>query len=243
MNDMNIEMPTQEEKNRAITAILDAEPLLPEGKRIWSEWTKLPISVLFFGVEDALFLACVLGVLCLVPAAAAAAQNMPAAPLLFLISPCLYGLMQGLTDWKERMCRTYEWKKSCLISLKSLTALRMLIFGGVSTGVCVPVNVLLRYVSGSRHGLIWMLGLSFSSLFLYAALSLACGRIRIGRAALFGAPAVWVLAGIILIKSRAAADFLLKIPAYVFCITAVLSLGLYLFELRNHILKPLEGGA
>ena len=42
-----------------------------------------------------------------------------------------------------------EWKQVCRISLPTLTAWRMLVFGGVAVVLCVPGNLLL---SGSCEG-------------------------------------------------------------------------------------------
>lgn len=243
MIDMNIEMPADDEKNQAVCAILDSAPLLTERERLRRSITHIPISVLFFGVGDSLFLACILGALCLVPVTAAAAQKVPVPSLLFLFSPLLYGLLQGLTAWKELMCGTYEWKQSCRIPLRTLTGLRMLIFGGASTVVCVPVSVILRYVSGGTVGLLWMLALSFSSLFLYASLTLSLQRSTVRWVTLAVAPAIWVGVGIVLIKFKGASRLLMEIPAFVFCLIAALSLGLFLSQIKRCILKPVEGGA
>ena len=49
----------------------------------------------------------------------------------------------------------------------------MLVFGGVAVVLCVPGNLLLWHLRGGQDSLLWMLALSFSSLFLYAALSLS----------------------------------------------------------------------
>ena len=54
----------------------------------------------------------------------AAGEALPS--LLFLFSPALYALLQGLTQWKEGMSHTMEWKQACRISLPTLTAWRML---------------------------------------------------------------------------------------------------------------------
>ena len=239
MDNWKVPMPVPEEKDRAISAILDAGLPEAEPTRLLGQWKALPLSVLFFGTGDCLFLACLLAALGFVPLVAAAARELPLAPLLFLLSPCLYALLQGLTAWKERMSGTLEWKSTCRISLRALTALRMLVFGGVSTVVCVPANVVLWQVSGCRLGLGWMLGLSFSSLFLYAALSLACQR---PGWAMLAAPAVWSVIGSAPLWSRRAAVFLEGVPALVFLLIALGGLTAYLLELRSYLSKPLEGG-
>ena len=171
-----IPMPTTAQRDRAVAAILaqGLPPREPLGKRILRTARTLPPSVLFFGVGDCLFLAVLLALVCLTPAAWAVAQREALPSLLFLFSPALYALLQGLTQWKEEMSHMLEWKQACRISLPTLTAWRMLVFGGVAVVLCVPGNLLLWQLRGGQDSLLWMLALSFSSLFLYAALSLFC---------------------------------------------------------------------
>ena len=80
---------------------------------------------------------------------------------------------------------------------------RRRIGGGVRGDVC-------RAVAASNRALpfAWMLGVSFSSLFLYAALSLAVQRAR-RRWALFAVPAAWVVLGAVLLRWEGAATLLL----------------------------------
>lgn len=241
MDNWNVPMPNQEEKDRAIHAILDAALPEPERMHFYRQWLRLSLPTLFFGVGDCLFLACLLAGLVLIPAAGIVQYGISLAGLLFLLSPCLYALLQGLTTWKELMSGTLEWKLTCRVSLRVLTAMRMLVFGGASTMACVPANVLLWYAGGCRVGLPWMLGLSFSSLFLYAALSLACQRLRPMRA-LFAAPAIWLLIGGVPLFSPETAALLERIPALVFLFIAIGGLAIYLAQLRAYLTMPLEGG-
>ena len=92
------------------------------------------------------------------------------------------------------MSHTLEWKQACRISLPTLTAWRMLVFGGVAVVLCVPGNLLLWQLRGGQDSLLWMLAVSFSSLFLYAALSLFCQR-RGGKRGALLPPLVWVAVG------------------------------------------------
>lgn len=242
MDNWNVPMLTPKEKDRAVNAILDAALPESDSMRFYWQWLRLSWPTLFFGVGDCLFLACLLAGLILLPVAGIVQYGTSLAGLLFLLSPCLYALLQGLTTWKELMNGTLEWKLTCRVSLRVLTALRMLVFGGVSTIACVPANVLLWYADGCRMGLPWMLGLSFSSLFLYAALSLACQRLR-PRWSLFTAPAIWLLVGGVPLFSQESAAFLERIPALVFLGITIGGLALYLAQLRAYLTKPLEGGA
>lgn len=230
-----IPVPTEEERRRAVRAIVD-EGLPSPGKR----W-ELPLSVLFFGVGDCLFLAVLITGICFVPLAAAVFQRSPLAPLLFLLSPLLYASLQFLTAWKELSTGTLEWKQTCRIPFRVLTALRMLVFGGVSVTVCVPADMLLWELSRHRAALPWMLGVSFSSLFLYAALSLFCQRFR-RREMMLAAPALWLALGTILLCWEEGAALLLRVPALVFFLLALAGLALFFRELKHDLIRPIEGG-
>ena len=60
----------------------------------------------------------------------------------------------------------------------------------------LPANILLWLTSGRSWSLPWMLGLSFSSLFLYAALTLFCLRFRRG---IVLPPTLWGVTGLLLL--------------------------------------------
>lgn len=232
-----IPMPTEEERRRAIRAVVDAGLPPPEGRLL----REIPLSVLFFGVGDCLFLAVLITEICFVPLAAAVFQRLPLAPLLFLLSPLLYASLQFLTMWKEFSTGTLEWKQTCRIPFRVLTALRMLVFGGVSVMVCVPADMLLWELSRHQAALPWMLGVSFSSLFLYAALSLSCQRLR-RREMMLAAPALWLVLGAILLCWEEGAALLLRVPALVFFLLALAGLALFLRELKYDLIRPIEGG-
>ena len=240
---MFVPMPTEEEKDRAINAILDAGLSRPVGmwRQLGATARSLPLSALFFGVGDCLFLAAVLSSLCLVPTVLVAAQQGPLAPLLFLLSPVLYGVLQVLTLWKDGMSGTLEWKQTCRISCRVMTALRMLCFGGASVLVCVPVNVLLWILSGRELSLLWMLSLSFSSLFLYAALALMTQSLgRLG--SLLAAPLIWLAVGVVLLAWEKGTALLLQVPAWIFFLLAAGGLAVFLAGLDRHISMRKEGG-
>lgn len=238
-----IPMPTEAEKARAIGAILEAglSQAVKPGLRPGQMLCGLPLSALFFGVGDCLFLAALLTALCLIPAAAAVSLRASLAALLFLLSPLLYASLQLLTMWKDAASGTLEWKQTCRVSLRKLTALRMLLFGGANLAGCVPMNVLLWSVSGRQLTLPWMLGLSFASLFLYAGLSLLFQRLR-RRGALLAAPLLWGLLGLFLLCCPRAAALLPRVPAAALFLLAAAGLAFCLRELNRHIQYPREGG-
>lgn len=236
-------LPTDAERERSIAAVLDAA--LPQrARRGWLGWTlrESPPSLLFFGVEDCLFLATLFAGLCLAPAALAVVQNTPLPALLFLVSPALYLALHLLTTWKESMSGMLEWKRTCRVPLQKVTAVRMFVFGGASVVACVAMSAVLWQLSNRALPFAWMLGVSFSSLFLYAALSLAVQRAR-RRWALFAVPAAWVVLGAVLLRWEGAATLLLQVPTYVFLLVAFCALLLFLGEVRRLATsRPVEGG-
>lgn len=238
-----IPLPTPEEKDRAVAAILSSG--LYRRPTLWSQLGQmaraLPLNVLFFGVGDCLFLSCLLTGLCLVPAARAAGGSSSLAPLLFLFSPVLYACLHLLTQWKEAMSGTLAWKRTCRLSFAALTAWRMLLFGGAAVAVSVPCNLLLWQMSGRQLSLLWMLCLSFSSLFLYGALTLGCQRLSLRLSALVP-PLVWVGLGMIPLVWSPAAVWLEGVPALVFLLLAAGGLGAFLWQLDRFISHPTEGG-
>lgn len=237
-----IPMPSDAERKQSISAILDASTI-PE-KRLWKRLASvrgLPLSMLFFGVGDCLFLALLFALLCIIPASAAAAEQHAILPLLFLLSPALYAALHLLTRWKESMSGTLEWKQTCKLSFGSLTALRMLFFGGAATVLCVPQSALLWYIGGMEIPLLWMLSVSFASLFLYAAFSLALTRRQTWTSAV-AAPAGWLCIGVILLCWEKASQFLLQVPAVVFIVISGAALAAIFIQLKAIILNPSERG-
>ena len=238
-----IPMPTEAEKDVAVARILAAGlPARPRFWRILGETLQaVGFRTLFFGEADCLFLSALLLILCLLPAAAAAARQGPVGPALFLLSPALYAALHLLTAWKEAQSGTLEWRQTCRISLRTMTALRMLVFGSVSVLVCVPANLLLWYLAGGEISLSWMMALSVSSLCLYGALALYCLRLR-GAAGLLTAPAVWAALGIVPLLWERAALWLNSVPAVLFCLLTAAALALYFTELRRFCRRRTEGG-
>lgn len=238
-----IPMPTDREKDAAVARILDGG--LPARPELWHTLREtlgaVGFRALFFGEADCLFLAALFSALCLLPAAAAARQG-TVGPVLFLLSPALYAALHLLTAWKEAQSGTLEWRQTCRVSLRAVTALRMLVFGGASVLVCVPANLLLWRLGGGSVSLWWMAALSVSGLCLYGTLSLYCLRLR-GAAGLLTAPAVWTALGTVPLLWDRAARWLSAVPTVLFCLIAAAALVLYGMELRRFCRRHTEGGS
>ena len=231
--DKKIPLPTDAERQAAIRRIVELSGLEQRARR-----RSIPLSVVFFGVEDCLFLPVLAALLCLIPGAAAA-RFAPLAPLLFLFSPALYAALYLLTAWKDTVSGVAEWRRTCRLSACTLLALRMLVFGGLAVIVCVPANILLWLTSGRSCSLPWMLGLSFSSLFLYAALTLFCLRLRQGMAI---PPAVWGAAGLFLLVWERGGELLLRVPVLALFFLATAGLAYCVLTLERMLRYPNQGG-
>lgn len=231
----HIPMPTPMERRAAIRRI--AEEGLADTA---PAWRSLPLSALVFGVEDCLFMAVLLGLLPLALLTLPARLLAEKLPLtLFLSAPLLYAAAHLLTMWKESQCGTLDWKRTCRLSLQTLTALRMGLFGGAAVLVCVPVDLLLWHFSGQAMPLGRALAVSFSSLFLHAALSLACREGRRGWAVTL---TLWALLDVLLTVWEARAHFLPVVPTAVFCLLAGAGLAAALFRLHTILRQPQKGG-
>ena len=233
--DDHIPMPSKSEREASIQKILNNR--LSPSRPVWQS---LPLSALVFGVEDCLFLAVLLGLL---PAALwfarteTLARELPG--ILFLSAPLLYASAHILTMWKEAQCGTLDWKRTCRLSLRTLTALRMGLFGGATVLVCVPVDLMLWHACDGALSLIRMLGISFASLFLHAAISLSFLRPRWGASV---PVVIWVLAGAVLLCYEPWTAFLVEIPTIVFFLLAVAGLIYCLTRLRAMLHSPNKGG-
>ena len=231
MKSDDIPMPTQQEKQRAISQILDAGLLRPVSLRreLWDILRVAGVHTLFCGVGDCLALAVL------------ASYTGGLAQVLLLMSPLLYAALSLLTTWKDVQTGIREWTWTFRISSRMVNALRVLCFGAASVLVCVPANLLVWIMSGRLYSLSWMLSLSLSGLFLYGALSLFCLRLR-GAAGTLAAPAVWLAAGMVPVLWPTAAEWLNTVPTVVFCLLCGAALALYLAELRCFCRRCVEGG-
>ena len=233
------EMPTPEQRERAISAIVELG--LAQPPRAVDNWQVVfHARVLFFGITDCIALSVLAALLLLIPLLPWASQMASPASALFFISPVLYALLLGLSSWKEGQSGLLDWRRSCLISPQVIAALRMAVFGGGSVLVCVPVNLWLWRIMGGKLPLSWMLGVSLSSLFLYGVLSLACLEgLRRGR--LVAAPGIWLALSGVLQVWKGAAAWLTALPGAVFLGVAGAALVLYLWKLKRFCLEQRRG--
>lgn len=236
--------PGMEEREKSIEMIVTKGTQAPRSlyTALLKAWNCVGVRGLFCGVEDGVLLALFgagmlwAGIFC-TSEKATGNLYLP----VFLVSPVFYAALHLLTFWKEQMAGTYEQLMVCRLSLRQMTVLRMLFFGGVSliAAGCLSIGVWFRF--GETYPPYRMFGLSSAALFLFAWLSLVIEwRFHTPLAHLF-APLVWVGGGIALLLWDAARDLFPKIPTAVFLLAAVLFARLYAGELKKYYFKEKEG--
>lgn len=176
MNDHHtIPLPSATEKNLSIQLILTHG--LPPPQRLSAALPALCRTLglrgLFCGVSDCILLALATTALLWCGLLTALISSLDGLYiLLFGLSPLLYGLLHLLSMWKEILLGTYEQLMTCRCSLRQLTVLRMLLFGALSLVLSVAVIIGIWLIFAQELSILRMLSLSFSGLFLFAALQL-----------------------------------------------------------------------
>lgn len=241
---MSIRMPGEEEKRRSIQLILDEE--LPHRKPLQSVIPHLIHTIglrnLFWGTWDCIFLALLGGITLAILFVVPSAVHIQLLPLgLLLVSPAIYGLLHGLTVWKERQIGLYELKMTCCYTLKELTALRMVFFGGASALQDVLFVLCLRQ-TGTALSLLQMLGISLSALFLYGTATLLAIAHSSSRHQ-WSVPAVWCGLCMAPVLFRLdLLEWLMRIPAAVAMAVAGLAVLFFFAQLEHYLSANHEGG-
>ncbi len=239
---MHIQMPSEAEKRRSIQFILDEG--MPQKEPLHRVISRLIHTIglrnLFWGTWDCIFLALLGGLTLVILFVIPSAVQTQLLPLgLLLISPAVYGLLHGLTVWKERQVGLYELKLTCCYTLKELTALRMVFFGGGSVLLDVLFVLCLRQ-TGTVLSFLQMLGISLSALFLYGTATLL---VFAHSKSQWSVPAVWCgLCVAPLVLRVDLLEWLLRIPAAVAMVVAGLSVLLFFAQLEHYLSANHEGG-
>ncbi|NLO86129.1 MAG: hypothetical protein GX096_12005 [Clostridiales bacterium] len=240
-----IPMPTEMEKNKSIQRIL--ENGMPRqrslGNALVNLWHSVGIHGLFFGLGDCVFLsilAC--GVIWFGLLASFGSNPNSLFLLIFFASPFLYAAMHMLSAWKEIMNGTYEQMMTCQCNLRQVTILRMLIFGGISVVVAALTGMAISALIAKEISVFRILGISFSSLFLYAALSLLV-EWKCHAPWSIGMPAVvWTVIFIaLLFLGERAEQLLLSVPTAVFWNVVAGALAAYFLMLKRFYFDSKEG--
>ena len=242
-----IPYPSPAERDGRIAAII--EQALPAPRRLWTAvpalWRSMGFRGLFFGVWDCTFLALLTGAAAWCSAALLAVQQEHGAyTALFITSPVLWAALHGLTMWKERMSGVWELFMTARVTLRQLSALRMLRFGGVCVAASVAASGVVRLVTRGEMSMLRLCGVSFAALFLFAAGSLLAEEYLRPPLGYPAVPVTWAVLGAVLIKLGPRAEvFLAGLPAAVTCCIAAAAAGVYLALIKRRCFTGKEAAA
>ncbi|PJM73277.1 hypothetical protein CS006_04310 [Bifidobacterium primatium] len=156
----------------------------------------------------------------------------------FLVSPLLHMAIALLMMLREREVRMLDLLRTCRWSFRQIAAVRMLALGAMSTVMCVAFGVAVG-VAGLRLDSVTVLGVSFSSLFVFALGQLAVERHCTWPASALVMPTVWLALGMVLWLARAtAAPWLAQLPPAVCLAIGLASAAAYLASLNTYCRKP-----
>lgn len=168
---MNTWKLSENEKEKAIQNIVRQGVISPMDKikELCHAGKVCSFRILFFGVEDCIFLGMLLTVCLWLFWVEFNTRNILCT--VFALSPFAYVSCYVLTTWKEHLVQLYEIKMSCRYTLRQVIALRMIY---LSFANMLLNTIVLTFVVQTQTILpFWKtLGLSFSSLFLYGVLML-----------------------------------------------------------------------
>lgn len=182
-NDERIPYPSRAERDTSIGMIVARG--MPRRSGLVSSVTdvvrSLGVRSLFFGVWDCVFVgligaACVWGLMFGVVSGSYRWDEVGLGRfcvLMFLASPFLYDCVHLLIMFKERDCRTLDILRACKWSFRRIAAVRMLAFGGASVVLNTACGIGIALMIGTKVPVMTILGISFSSLFLFALGQLA----------------------------------------------------------------------
>ena len=234
----NIPFPTKEEKEKSIAFIVAEGVRQPSCfcTAVLLLWRDIGLQRLFFGIGDCVFLAFLGVILVWTGIFVSAKQNLNLLYLLiFLLSPFLYAVLHLLTVWKDIMVGMYEQLMTLRISLRQMTTLRMLVFGGISVLLCAGISIISWLLFSDTASFLRMLSLSFASLFLFAWMELLVEWKWRAPLSYFIVPVGWIGIGILLLGlGEYVQKILLVIPVIVFFIAGFLFAGCYFYILKKY---------
>lgn len=234
---MKIEYPDTEERERQITQIVTHAVLKPQKltSALWSVWEAAGVRGICFGVWDCMLLALLLdGVVWAAVYEAARQSPQLLGLLVFLVSPVLYAMLHLLTVWKEIMAGMYQTLMVCRLSLRQITVLRLLLFGGVSVLLLGGINLWAGMYGNQELSAIRMLSLSMSALFFYAWMQLLLEWKWRHRLSCGAAPFLWGICSILLLTADGyGLQILEAVPTAALLVCAGVCAGMYFGLLKK----------
>lgn len=239
---MNIPIPTDEEKNQSIHAILEKGLKKPNSLFAYLKdmYQVLGIRNVFWGTGDCLILVAIATVLISVLFVSAGPWMLYSS--LFLIAPIVYMMLLLTTMWKETQSNTIDIKMTCKYTLKHLTAFRILCFSAINIIFNVGISVLVFYVVGNAD-FIRLLTLSLCALFLYAiGVLLVLIYIHDPRGHIVYS-VIWTIANVLMliILDRNLEMFFNKVSQAIVILVLATSVLIYFMEIKKYLLQENKG--
>ncbi|GAA0433362.1 hypothetical protein GCM10008983_07500 [Lentibacillus halophilus] len=169
-------------------------------------------------------------------------QNVNLYTIIFIWSPVTYLLMAYLFFLNQKKKTTYEVEMTCKYNLHQLAAFRMLAFSVVS----MIINGLFIYALNFQHDLNFLYAflLSSSSLFLFALIFLYVQLHTKTRASKIILLTIWLSSNLLAsyYNTNLYMNVLQQIPFYVYGVMAIVSIILYVKNLKEMLLvKKMKG--
>lgn len=237
---VNMKELSKAEKDKAIAEILDKGLTSPiyRLKKIWKFFSFCNPKWIFFDMGDCIFLGLLIaftGWIILLQA-----DEKFICCVLFGISPFVYIASYLLVSWKEYRQQMYEMKMACLYSLYQVTALRMLYFSILNLTLNSAVLVMIREFHIVKMDFWRMLGISFSSIFIYGILILIFKFKGKRLLSYVTPPFFWIALNAVIyaLWNRYMEKVIMNMSVWiVYAITAILLLvyivSLYIYTIRN----------
>lgn len=174
---MNIQKLSETEKDLAISEIIRRGVISPRDKlgKMLEVRRTCTFHTLFFGVGDCLFIGLIAAVCVWMFLIHSGSQVIVC--MIFAASPIAYIAAYLLTAWKERLLQLYDIKMTCRYTLRQIFAIRMVYFSGINILLNVLILFLFMRYWFSAVAFWKVMGLSFTAVFLYGAITL-CVQIK-----------------------------------------------------------------
>jgi len=233
---MNIDMPSFEEKERAIEYILSEGLKKPKSfwKCIYEMYRALGIKYLFLNTGHAIIIsaALMLGFLALFPLSPEKYIN----TVLFASAPVFFISVVLLSETAERMNGMYELKMTFKYTIQQITAFRLLCYSMIGTVLCTVIG--LYFPFQNVYHFLRVISVSLCALFICSFLSILIMRHFHWKWIHTTPLLLWIgfdLLPVVIFRERWE-TFLASIPVVVTSFIAVTAFTLFLMELKKIII-------
>jgi len=153
---------------------------------------------------------------------------------IFVCSPALFLVVHLLVVLKERNLNTLNLIRTCRWSFRQIAAVRMLLFGMASMMISSLATVLLARTTNPGLPTMTLLGISFSSLFLFSLAQIWVEEHVHVELSIYLVLGLWIVLGLILYLTRfATASILISIPPVLSLATGLVLLMIFLLVLHG----------